>query len=330
MARARSENTDRSDSRRPIRAPELAELRAFCAAADLGSLGRAAVALKISQPALSKRLRALETVADTDLLSRSPSGVALTAAGRRLYPEARRLLDQAEVVEEMLVGGHAAAEPIRLAVSHTIAEFFLPPELVAYQAEGGRHLPVELTIANSNAVRRMIVGGQADIGISAADPGDDAGDGLELLGLLADEVVVAVPQDHAWYGRDAIPRRSLLSTSLVMRDPEAHDRRCAEAVLAEHGAHFAPALVEVGSAAVAKREALERSAPVLISALALDEGRDRLYARPIAGLEFPRRFVVACRSFASLPRGQRDFIDFLRRGVPDQAPAEPKTHAARP
>ena len=230
MARARTEKGDGRAAHRAIRAPELAEVRAFCAAADLGSLGRAAVALKISQPALSKRLRSLEAVADTDLLSRSSSGVALTAAGRRLYPEARRLLDQAELVEGMLGAGQGEADPIRLAVSHTIAEFYLPPELVAYQAEGGRHLPVELTIANSSAVRRMIVDGQADTGITAADLGVDAADGLEQLELLLDEVVVAVPQDHSWYRRKRIPRRSLLATSMVMRDPDAHDRRRAEAV----------------------------------------------------------------------------------------------------
>ena len=72
---------------------------------------------------------------------------------------------------------------------------------------------------------------------------------------------------------------------------------------------------------MAKREALERSAPVLISALALDEGRDRLYVRPIEGVAFPRRFLVVSRSFAALPRDQRDFISFLRRRVTEEQPA---------
>ena len=320
MAR-REGKAKEAGARRPIRSPDLGEVRAFCMAADLGTLGRAAVALQISQPALSKRLRTLETVAGTDLLSRSPHGVTLTPAGRRLYPEARRLLDQAEVVEGMLGDRQGEADPIRLAVSHTIAEFYLPPELVAYQAEGGRQLPVELTIANSDSVRRMIVDGQADTGIIALGPGEEGSDRLEELELMADELVVAVPQDHPWYGRKEIPQRSLLATSLVMRDPQAHGRRCAEAVLSEHGLPgFAPALVEVGSTAVAKREALELSAPVLLSALSLDEGRDRLYARPVKGLRFPRRFVVVCRSLASLPREQRDFIAFLRRRVAAESP----------
>jgi DNA-binding transcriptional LysR family regulator len=300
--------------RRSIRGPEIAELRAFCAAVDLGTLGKAAVSLKISQPALSKRLRALEAAVGTRLLERSHRGVAPTAAGRRLYPEARRLLEQADVVERLFESAPREQAPIELAVSHTIAEFFLPPELVAYQADG-RRPPVQLTIANSSSVRRMVAEGRATIGIAAAGPagGEDGADELEELELLADEVVVAVPQDHAWYRRKQIPQDLFLATPMVMRDDDAHIRRRVEAELAQRGLSLAEPLIEVASTAVAKREALQRSAPVLLSALSLDEARDRLYRRPVADLMFPRRFVVVCRSLASLARQDRDFVDFIRR-----------------
>jgi DNA-binding transcriptional LysR family regulator len=300
--------------RRSVRGPEIAELRAFCSAVDLGTLGKAAVSLKISQPALSKRLRALEAAAGTRLLDRSSRGVVPTAAGRRLYPEARRLLEQADVVEQLLESAPREQEPIELAVSHTIAEFFLPPELVAYQAEG-RRPPVQLTIANSSSVRLMVAEGLASIGIAAAGPegGADGADELEELELLGDEVVLAVPQDHAWYRRKQIPQDLFLSTPMVMRDEDAHVRRRVEAELADRGLSLAEPLIEAASTAVAKREALQRSAPVMLSALSLDETRDRLYRRPVVGLSFPRRFVVVCRSLASLARRDRDFVDFIRR-----------------
>jgi len=300
--------------RRSVRGPEIAELRAFCAAVDLGTLGKAAVSLKISQPALSKRLRALEGAAGAKLLERSRRGVEPTAAGRRLYPEARRLLEQADVVERVLESAPQAQAPIELAVSHTIAEFFLPPELVAYQADG-RRPSVQLTISNSGAVRRMVAEGRASIGIAATGPdgGQEHDDELEELELVEDEVVLAVPQDHAWYRRKTIPQDLFLSTPLVLRDEEAHVRRLVEAELAERGLSLADPLIEAASTAVAKREALQRSAPVLLSALSLDEARDRLYRRPVAGLRFPRRFVVVCRSLASLARPDRDFVDFIRR-----------------
>src|ERR671928_2215212 len=69
--------------------PDLNELRGFCVAADLGSLGRAAVRLHVSQPSLSKRLASLEVKVGARLLDRSAHGVSLTPAGRRLYRDAR-------------------------------------------------------------------------------------------------------------------------------------------------------------------------------------------------------------------------------------------------
>jgi DNA-binding transcriptional LysR family regulator len=240
--------------------------------------------------------------------------VVPTAAGRRLYPEARRLLEQADVVEQLLEAAPREQAPIELAVSHTIAEFFLPPELVAYQADG-RRPPVQLTIANSGAVRSMVAEGRASIGIAAAGPegGANGADELEELDLLDDEVVLAVPQDHAWFRRKRVPRELFLSTPMVMRDEDAHVRRRVEAELAGHGLSLAEPLIEAASTSVAKREALQRSAPVMLSALSLDEARDRLYRRPVEGLSFPRRFVVVCRSLASLARRDRDFVDFIRR-----------------
>jgi DNA-binding transcriptional LysR family regulator len=56
--------------------PDLNELRGFCVAAELGSLGRAALRLHVSQPSLSKRLASLEVKVGARLLERSSRGVA--------------------------------------------------------------------------------------------------------------------------------------------------------------------------------------------------------------------------------------------------------------
>lgn len=298
---------------KPLRAPDILDLRAFCVAADLGGIGRAAVRLRSSQPALSKRLRSLEASAGTELLERSSSGVKLTAAGRRLYPEARRLLDQADSIADLLGDLGATQETLRIAVSHTVAEYHLAPELVAYQTGPGAQRPLEFTAANSQLVRRMVVDGRAELGIVANRLPDDPEDHLEELELLDDEIVVAVPETHPWYRREVIGRAEFLRTPLIVRDPGAHGRRLVEAVLASTRERLATPRLEVGSSAAAKREALELDTPILLSALALDEKHDRLHRRPIEGLHFRRRFLVVYRSSADLKPSERDLIDFLRR-----------------
>ncbi|MBJ7291774.1 MAG: LysR family transcriptional regulator [Williamsia sp.] len=75
---------------------ELRLLRYFVAVADEGHIGRAAARLNMTQPPLSRAIRALETELGVVLLERTSIGVTLTAAGTALHHEARVLLEQSE------------------------------------------------------------------------------------------------------------------------------------------------------------------------------------------------------------------------------------------
>src|SRR5579871_679450 len=75
---------------------ELVDLKAFVAVADLGSFVRAAQALNLSQPALSRRIRKLEESLCAALLERTTRHVALTMFGRDFAPKVRRFLGEFE------------------------------------------------------------------------------------------------------------------------------------------------------------------------------------------------------------------------------------------
>ena len=276
----------------PIRSADISELRAFCAAVDLGSLGRAARLLRVSQPALSKRLRVLETLAGARLLERSPRGVKVTPAGARLYAEARKLLVQAETVDALLAGLSAEDAPVRLAASHTIAEYVLPAPLVEFEQRRERHLSVELIIANSLVVRDLVREGRAEFGIAATAREAPADSVLRELPFCDDEVVVAVPERHAWAARRSIPLRELTRVAMIMRDQSANTRQVVEGALATRGLELQPTLAEVGSTSAAKETALREGAPVLLSRLAAPADGDGLVVRRVSGVDFRRRFVI--------------------------------------
>lgn len=296
---------------RPVRAPDISELRAFCAAVDLGSLGRAARLLRVSQPALSKRLRTLEGLAGATLLDRSPRGVTPTAAGTRLYLEARKLLAQAEAVEELMAGFGREDAPIRLAASHTIAEFVLPQPLVEFERRRERHLSVELVVGNSILVRELVLEGRAEFGIAAAET-EEPGPPLHAIPFIDDEVVVAVPRDHPWADRPTVPLETFTATPMVMRDPSANTRRVVERTLAERGLALAPSLAEVGSTSAARDAALSEDAPVLLSRLAIGRPRDPLVAVAVEGVRFQRRFVFLLGDEANLSGSARALLQHLR------------------
>ncbi|MDX1455934.1 MAG: LysR family transcriptional regulator, partial [Marinobacter sp.] len=69
-------------------------LKAFVTIVDLGSFSEAAETLHLTQPAISKRLAALENQLGSPLLDRSQRNLQLTEAGARLLPHARRILDE--------------------------------------------------------------------------------------------------------------------------------------------------------------------------------------------------------------------------------------------
>ena len=68
---------------------DLRKLRYFCAVAEHGHFGRAAQALFIAQPVLSRQVRALEQELGCQLLNRTTRSVALTPAGEQLFAESR-------------------------------------------------------------------------------------------------------------------------------------------------------------------------------------------------------------------------------------------------
>lgn len=306
---------------RPVRTPEVAELRAFCTAVDLGSMGKAARLLRVSQPALSKRLRALEALSGSRLLERSTRGVSPTPAGKRLYGAARRLLEEAEEVEALMEGISADGAVVRLAASPTIAEFVLPPIMVELESRHERHLAVELSIANSQAVRRLVAEGRADIGIAGAAAGAEDG-ALSEATFCEDEIVVAVPPGHPWASATEVDPAELAAAAMIMRDPGADSRGVVSEAVEALGLSMAPPMVEIGSTAIAIRTAISEGVPVLLSLLALSQAGAELVVCPIAGLRFRRRFVLLHPSEASLPRSARSLArDLLDAAAPAAVPA---------
>jgi DNA-binding transcriptional LysR family regulator len=302
----------------PRRSPDLGDLRTLVAAADSGTLGRAAIRLRVSQPALSKRLQALEQLVGVELLERSQRGVTLTPAGRMLYEQARPLLAQAELLDSVVANLRRSVSPVRLAASHSAAEAFVRGAL----ATSGEHdaLAVELVIANSYVVRTLVADGRADVGVAPGRPGGTPHPGVQRRFLADDRIVCAVPRGHRWAQRPHIRQAEFLATPMVVRDPTSNARWTVDAELRRQGLAAATPLAQASTPDAAQREALKRDAPLLLSEHVIDWS---FFARiEVDGLVFPRRFELVLPASVEPNRPVRALIERLEAAVADWTAAE--------
>jgi DNA-binding transcriptional LysR family regulator len=128
---------------------QIDQLETFLAVANFGGFHRAAESLRISQPAVSARIKALEESLGVALFSRSRGGLAISDAGRTLRPHAEQLLKQAaaarQAVHDLQPG---RAGPLQVAASVSISVYVLPEALKRFQK---RHPNVNVTIRSGHS-----------------------------------------------------------------------------------------------------------------------------------------------------------------------------------
>jgi DNA-binding transcriptional LysR family regulator len=145
---------------------EIDQLETFLAVATFGGFHRAAEALRVSQPAVSARIKALEQSLSVTLFARSRSGLTLSDAGRTLRPYAEQLLRTAslarQAVHELQPG---KGGPLEIAAALSISVYFLPDVLKRFHRV---HPKIMITIrsGHSKEVLDMVLGEEVEIGLA--------------------------------------------------------------------------------------------------------------------------------------------------------------------
>ena len=196
--------------------PDLWQLRYFIAVAEHLHFGRAAAALHISQPPLSRAIRALEERVGVTLFTRNRRRVELTPAGARLLEEARHTVGQLEraVLE---LRGMAAGERGRLRIGFvSLADYggVLPGLLKAYKAaRPGVQLALREMLSPEQSA--ALAAGGLDFGLLL--PPVAEAEALEHFVVQRERFVAALPTRHRLAAaRGALAMSELAGESFVM------------------------------------------------------------------------------------------------------------------
>ena len=145
---------------------EISQVETFLAVATFGGFHRAAEALRVSQPAVSSRIKALEESLGVMLFVRSRNTLTLSTAGRVLRPYAEQLLKAASVarqaVHELQPGSDT---PLQIAAGLSISVYFLPDVLKRFQQAFPR-LNISIRPGHSKEVLEMVLNEEAEIGLA--------------------------------------------------------------------------------------------------------------------------------------------------------------------
>ncbi|NBM17523.1 LysR family transcriptional regulator [Streptomyces sp. GC420] len=294
------------------RVPDLAALQLMLAVARLGSMGRAARELGITQPAASSRIRSMERQLGVALVDRSPRGSRLTDAGVLVTDWARRIVEASEAFDagaQALRGRRDSR--LRIAASMTIAEYLLPGWLIALRA-GRPDTAVSLRAGNSTAVAGQVLAGEADLGFVE---GLELPAGLDGTAVGQDRLVLVVAPGHPWAGRRApIGARELAATPLILREEGSGTRQVLDAALKEYGGPARP-LLELSSTTAVKAAVISSAGPSVLSELAV---ADELAARRLLRLSVEgvplRRALRAVWPAGHRPTGPARELLALTRG----------------
>jgi len=165
---------------------------------------------------LSQTIQALEASLGVALFTRTNRSVALTPAGHALLPEARRLLQQAEGLPD-LARRAAAGETGRLALAFvSTADYSVLPALLRRFREAYPAVAIELREATSDVQQEYLLEGRIDAGLLIPPLSDKAAETLHYRRVLAEPLVVALPQGLRGTGRGALRLDKLRDQPLII------------------------------------------------------------------------------------------------------------------
>ena len=176
----------------------LHDLETFVAIAQLGAVTRAAAQLHRSQPAVTRRIKALEDQLGTPLLERGRGGAMLTESGRTFLPYAEAVLaalrDGRQAVQALQGDDHGV---VSLAIVGTLAGTTIVDQLRRFSVRH-RNARLELRTANSFEVSDMVRRGEVSLGLRYfADPSPE----LVSRQVSEERIVLVCSAQHQWGGK---------------------------------------------------------------------------------------------------------------------------------
>lgn len=291
---------------------ELRDIEYFVAIADRGNVGRAADALGLSQPALSKSLRRLEASTQAKLVRKIPRGIELTAVGTALLAHVRRIrLSLHDVAHELADLTAGRAGHLRVGCGPDMVDLFVR-KACKDLLEAAPKATLSVMVGINDALFPALRKGEYDLIVTGSPPGPD--EHLVHEYLLDDEFVVFASARHMLVKQKRVTMADLARQQWALSTPAAFQRAVLVRAFEDHGLPPPGITLETNSHSLMLQIVASSGLLGFLPRRVVHAGGpgSRVARIRIKGVAWPRKIGVSYRKDAYLSPAAHRFIDRLR------------------
>lgn len=210
---------------------ELHQLKTFYHVANLLNFSKAAEAVSLSQPAVSRQIEALEKHFGIDLFYRIGKKIELTDAGRRLLFYCEQLLDLAQQTEEaMNAYKNIDSGEITIGASTTVGNYILSPLVMEFN-ERHPNIKANLVIEETAKILSEIRNGSIDVAIVAKTENEKD---FFFQPLFKDEILLFTSTSSNSNQNELISIKDIDTQKLLLRKEGSNTRKCVDLLFSSH------------------------------------------------------------------------------------------------
>ena len=296
----------------------LKQLRAFCRAAELGSISLAADSLFLSQPTVSLQIQALERELEITLFERKGPSIRLTPEGATLYELALPLVEGIDNLHQSFSAqfGRLESGELNIAAGESTILYILPEPLKRF-AETYPGIRLKLHNVTGRDGLAMLRANEVDLAVGSMleVPAD-----IDYHPFVTYDPTLITPLDHPLARRERVRLEDISPFGLILPPRHLSTWRIVDLGFRQHNLEYQVAL-EAGGWEVIKKY-VELGLGISIVTDVCLTGRERLGRIPLSDY-FPRRSygtVVRRGKFLS-PQAKR-FIEMMDPRFTDAAPPD--------
>ncbi len=289
---------------------DINNLRAFIEVADKRSFSRSAETLHLTQPAVSKRIAALETELSARLFDRVGRSVHLTEAGNVLLPSARQISAELDRIEEVICNlGKSVTGKLSIGTSPHIGVTYLAPVLKHFRVQ---YPDVEMDIEFNNSVKVLedVENGIFEMGLCALHT--PVGPKLREIDIWQDDMSIVVARDHPLAEEENVDLELLMKCPAVLPPAPFASRSLIDQALETKNAKANVNLEVSDFDTLCMMVKIGLGWGILPNALCNDSG---LYVVKLAGVNLKRRVSLVRHQDRTLSRASQAFIKALPNTV---------------